>query len=788
MHVSDFVSRLNSPRKTGRGWQAHCPAHDDRQASLAVSAGEDGRILLRCFAGCRAQEVVAALGLSMKDLFAERPARSKRHAKSPSRPPLTVELLARDKRLPAPFLRALGLRDDPRHGVLIPYRDENGATFRERRRRALKAGDGSSWAPGEGLIAYGLDRLAAARAAGALTIVEGESDCWTLWNFGHPALGLPGATMVKTLSPESLRGIDRVYVVQEPDAAGAQFAVEVARVVFSGGWKGEARLVRLDGAKDPNDLLQKVGPDGFAAAWQAALDAATPLAAPAAATPALPLIQTNGRNQRDMIDDAWAAYFAFAAGTPPATHLYQRGGEIVRLITDPDYGAPFVKAVGEAEFQNLAGRWATWAKVTDDGIVLGGPPLPIVRAMRAIPHPDLPRVEEIVTVPFFDENLELVATPGYHAASRVFLLGGGAGAMAPIPASPTDDEAFEAAHYLTSELLHDFPFVSMADLCHAIAMLLLPFVRRAIHGPTPMHLLEAPAAGSGKSLLAELVQLVFSGVATATTTGRDEEETRKKITSLLDRGERIIVMDNVRGGLDSAQIASALTSTIWTDRALGSNRMVPAPNRAVWIFTGNNLDLSLELARRSIRVRIDAETDRPFERAGFKHDPIREWTLEHRPELIAAALTLIQNWKARGRVPGAKRLGSFEAWSACLGGIFAASAFPGFLENQEELYEQSDSKSADWTAFVELWGRELGTGQFSSKELAEFAVRNDMLSELLGDESSRVQAIRMGKQLRRHRDTTTRQFKIVAARDGHQKQQVWKRRVSTTLRHQPQRD
>jgi putative DNA primase/helicase len=288
MHVSEFLTRLDSPRKNSHGWHARCPAHDDRQASLSVCEGGDGRILLKCFAGCAAPDIVAALSLSMKDLFPA-PAREKWRRRTPAGPPLTVAALAQDKCLPADFLRSLGLWDDAHHGVIIPYRDESGKTFRERRRRALKAGDGSSWGPGKGLIPYGLDRLDAARAAGSLVLVEGESDCWTLWHVGCPALGFPGATMAKKLSPELLRGIARVYVVQEPDAAGAQFAEDAARVIHSGRWTGEARLVQLDGVKDPNDLLKKTGPAGFAAAWQAALDAATPLAAPAPAPVTSPL-------------------------------------------------------------------------------------------------------------------------------------------------------------------------------------------------------------------------------------------------------------------------------------------------------------------------------------------------------------------------------------------------------------------------------------------------------------------------------------------------------------------
>ena len=60
--------------KGGSGqWSAKCPAHDDRRSSLSVSIGEGGRVLLKCHAGCAAEDVTAALGLTMKDLFVDKP-------------------------------------------------------------------------------------------------------------------------------------------------------------------------------------------------------------------------------------------------------------------------------------------------------------------------------------------------------------------------------------------------------------------------------------------------------------------------------------------------------------------------------------------------------------------------------------------------------------------------------------------------------------------------------------------------------------------------------------------
>src|SRR6185437_3793894 len=71
--VETFLARLDRVRRSGHGWTAKCPAHEDRTASLSVTAGDDGRVLMHCFAGCGVADVIAAAGLSMADLFVKRP-------------------------------------------------------------------------------------------------------------------------------------------------------------------------------------------------------------------------------------------------------------------------------------------------------------------------------------------------------------------------------------------------------------------------------------------------------------------------------------------------------------------------------------------------------------------------------------------------------------------------------------------------------------------------------------------------------------------------------------------
>ena len=71
--IEQVLSRLRDPKRTPTGWSARCPAHDDRKASLSVSETNDGIVLLKCHAGCDTDQIVEALGLTLRDLFPEQP-------------------------------------------------------------------------------------------------------------------------------------------------------------------------------------------------------------------------------------------------------------------------------------------------------------------------------------------------------------------------------------------------------------------------------------------------------------------------------------------------------------------------------------------------------------------------------------------------------------------------------------------------------------------------------------------------------------------------------------------
>lgn len=69
--LETLLSRLEKVTG-GRGkWKARCPAHQDRDPSLSIGEAEDGRVLIKCFAGCTPEDITAAVGMELWDLAPE---------------------------------------------------------------------------------------------------------------------------------------------------------------------------------------------------------------------------------------------------------------------------------------------------------------------------------------------------------------------------------------------------------------------------------------------------------------------------------------------------------------------------------------------------------------------------------------------------------------------------------------------------------------------------------------------------------------------------------------------
>lgn len=291
MNVRDFLAKFEGVKRVGDDWLVRCRAHDDKHGSLSVSEKADGTILMRCHAGCTAEQIVRSVGCELRDLFpANSPnghkqgaggATTPRDASATVQPSqgCTLRQYADAKKLPVDFLNGLGLQDfsySGRPAIRIPYLGEDGAEVAVRFRLALAKSEQEDnrfrWKSGAKPCLYGRQRMVAAREAGYVVLVEGESDCHTLWHHGIPAVGVPGANNFKEERDAPLfDAVPVIYAVVEPDRGGSTMRETLSKSAL----RERVRFVDLGEAKDPSGL-HVPDPDRFLESWRAALAAAVP--------------------------------------------------------------------------------------------------------------------------------------------------------------------------------------------------------------------------------------------------------------------------------------------------------------------------------------------------------------------------------------------------------------------------------------------------------------------------------------------------------------------------------
>jgi hypothetical protein len=195
--LDELLGKLNGTVRKGDKAKACCPAHNDSKPSLSVSPGKGGRLLVRCMAGCKFKDIVAALGLEEQDFFSDRPKKN-----------LTLDEFATAKKLPKDYLGKRGVIQLVDGGVGIQYKDDNGNVVALKKRTHVIAKKGSFWPKGVPHMAYGIEHLSAARFQRHLILVEGETDQLSLDHAGFPALGIPGADATKTIEARFLEDHD----------------------------------------------------------------------------------------------------------------------------------------------------------------------------------------------------------------------------------------------------------------------------------------------------------------------------------------------------------------------------------------------------------------------------------------------------------------------------------------------------------------------------------------------------------------------------------------------------
>ncbi|WP_349361244.1 toprim domain-containing protein [Stappia sp.] len=581
-----------------------------------------------------------------------------------------------------------------------------------------------------GRVAGGAVRLAPLGDGDRLALSEGIET-------GLAAMtACPDLPVWATLSTSGLEQVElppaarRIVILADSDASGAGLrAADAAARRLRAQGRDVAIAVPPGEGQDFNDLLLSDGAEAVArviAAAESVVEAETvmqigqhrPLNYQGSGD-TVPTLRADEGDLARANEQVWSLLMA----SNRCPWLFRLAGQPTWVVPD-DEGRPVATALNEEKLRHMLARLARWVRVNAKGEPIPAPPpLPVVKSVLATPDPALPVLTGIVNTPVFGRNGTLLTTPGYHPDARLLYVPAPGFAVPDIPARPTPAEVAAARTMICDDLLGDFPFTGDAERSHVVALLLLGFLRGMIDGPTPLHLIEKPAPGTGATLMVDAITGILTGAgASVMTEGRDDEEWRKRVTAKLRQIPSIVLIDNLRATLDSSALAAALTAPFWEDRILGHSEMARLPIRCLWIATGNNPEFSNELARRLVRIRLDPHTDRPWQRSDFRHPDLMSWVRANRARLVAACLTLCQAWIAAGRPRGGRSIGSFENWAHVLGGVLEVAGIPAFLGNLEEMMESSDSEGAAWNAFIGAWWDRFGTAEVTAAEVYDIAL------------------------------------------------------------------
>lgn len=246
----------------------------------------------------------------------------------------------------------------------------------------------------------------------------------------------------------------------------------------------------------------------------------------------------------------------------------------------------------------------------------------------------------------------------------------------------------------------------------------------------------------------------------------DGDEIRKSLYASLLAGDRSLWFDNVPDGhkTRSPELCAFITSSTWKDRKLGESETLGIPNKMVLVASGNNITPTGDLARRSLVVRMDANTSNLKERV-FKIPLLREYVMAHRAGLLVDALTVIKAYQLAPKQEMPVPLPSFEKWSHYCREPLIWLGLPDPVITQNETDDETGSVGTIYEALAATFGDREFTGldvarlvngiTDSSGELA-----NQMMANGCKEPNS---PLKVGYWLRGYRDRISAGLKLVHA-------------------------
>lgn len=718
--LNQIMSRLESVRDFGSYFKALCPAHDDRERSLSLSEAEDGKILLKCHAGCSTKRVLQKLGLPMSALFPKtnEDTRAKKRRKIVATYDYTDtfgQLLFQTVRFePKGFSQR---RPDGKGGWVWNLRSVE-------------------------IVPY---RLPEILKADTVFVVEGEKDADRLVSLGLTATTCPMGAGKWRDSWNALFKGKSVTILPDNDEPGKAHAAKIAKnlSLFA-----DVKIVELPGLPPKGDVCDYLD-NGGGLEELLGLVAETPEFQhqsnhkPSAPEDTRPIVR---------VDDG-ELHLAVAETLQQMRlngSIYDRGGELVRIAHGRIYTVTINWLVafltGLVRYEKFDGRSADYR--------VKNCPAEIAKAvLESHGIWELPKLRGVITAPIITPTGRIIEHPGFDNQTGLFLDFSDQ-TWPGIPEKPDDKQVEEAVIRLWHPF-RQFPYISPID-CGGIVAATLTAVVRPVLPTAPAFLFGAPTPGSGKTLQAVCLAALAGHNPEVIPRADGEEEMRKRLFASVRQGALVLLFDNISGSLESDTLCSFLTTGCITDRVLGSSKMINSPTNTLCLLTGNNVSIVGDLNRRLVRVEIDPHHECPHQRE-FDFSPLA-YIRENRMSLVRDALIVLKvAMSQEAELFG--DYGSFETWSAMVRKAVVWIGQQRWLDVVDPIRSVSnnflqDPETQKLAALLTAWRNAFGTTGATVPEAIRTAKQIDdalfaALDEIAGERGV-INSRRLGRWIEKH--------------------------------------
>lgn len=684
MYLEAFIQKLEAHtghrcRRTGMGYIARCPAHQDKNPSLSLSENSQGKILLNCFAGCSAQAICEAIGVSIKDLFNEPP--SNIPAKS-----LRTEYLYQNKEGLTVYKK---IRIEP---------GKNGKTKDFYFERLDDCGNKISNMDGVERILYQLPKVLKARAAGEfIFLVEGEKDADRIQN------GL----LVATTNPEGAKGPWRtqytealkdahIVLLYDEDVAGHYRRDLLIKELT--GIAASIKVVALPGLQFSNHH----GPD--VTDWLAnghTIQELKILVEQTHPYTSHTVIQ-HKETKPTLIVPGGAQSIqntALQAGglLKTTNRFFIRGGALVEVIQDEERG-PYLNPIKPVQLASEMESVAQVVKLKKEEVVptvLNKSQAELIMGASAF-HKALPSIQIISPSPVLvigpDNKLKTIV--GYDELHGVLSY-----ATQPI------DISLKNAVQRILGLFSDFSFATPSDLSRAIGALITPALisGQLLRARAPLMTVEADLSQAGKGWLVKLIAAVYSNPVKAIAQRKEclggiEESLNKRLI----QGDHFISFDNIRGKIDLPALESLLTEDSYSARIPYMPPIDIDPKRLIFFLTSNKSEMTEDLANRSCCIQIRKQS-RGYKFKTFPEGDLIAHVLANSPLYFGALVAVVREWVSQGLPQTNESRHDFGKWSRSVDwiiqNIFQLSPL---MDGHQETQKRIVFKELGWVRRVAL--------------------------------------------------------------------------------------